>query len=506
MKKPIPFGKYYLLERIGAGSVAEVFKASTFGVEAFERIVAVKRLLPHLAEDEEIVTMFIDEAKIGAELHHENIAQVFDLGKVDDNFFIALEYVHGRDLRAIFERAQSKGETLPFPLACFVVMEVCEALEYAHNKSDARGRPLNLIHRDVAPENVLIGYEGDVKLIDFGSAKATGKASKTQPGVLKGTIGYMSPEQARGLPIDKRSDIFAAGIVLYELLTGERLFIGETDFATLEKLRHVEIVPPSAYNKQIPKELNRIALKALARDPLGRFQSAMVLHDSLQSFLRAIMESSSRKHLSAWMKKEFPPEPDRAETKPVPAVAAAPQGPPVALPQNPLVAVPPRRGPPPTPKDALAASMRAPFPMPTSPPKLPPPYQGTEPYVFVSYARTDLPRITPFLAELGRDGHRLWYDAGIRPSEDWPEVIEDKVVNCRLLLVFLTKVSVDATWVRREIVTADHHSKPLLPVLLEPVELKRGLGLILRSVQFVEPKGDFIFQVRRVFDEHGLKM
>ncbi len=308
LKKPVPFGKYYLLERINVGGMAEVFKAKTFGVEGFERLLAVKRILPNIAEDEEFISMFIDEAKIAVQLQHANIAQIFDLGKVDGSFFIALEYVHGRDLRSIFDRMRSRGDSLPVSMACYVMMQVCEGLDYAHNKRDAQGRQLHLIHRDISPQNVLIGYEGEVKLIDFGIAKAAGKASTTQAGILKGKFGYMSPEQVRGLPIDKRSDIFAVGIVLYELLTGERLFVGETDFSTLEKVRNVEIVPPSSYNKKIPPELERLILKALARDPEDRYSNAIDLHDDLQSFLYSVGEFYSRKDLAAWMKKTFATE------------------------------------------------------------------------------------------------------------------------------------------------------------------------------------------------------
>jgi eukaryotic-like serine/threonine-protein kinase len=308
LKKPVPFGKYYLLERINVGGMAEVFKAKTFGVEGFERLLAVKRILPNIAEDEEFITMFIDEAKIAVQLQHANIAQIFDLGKVDESYFIALEYVNGRDLRSIFDRMRSRGESLPIAMACWVMMQICEGLDYAHNKRDGQGRELHLIHRDISPQNVLIGYDGEVKLIDFGIAKAAGKASTTQAGILKGKFGYMSPEQVRGLPIDKRSDIFAVGIVLYELLTGERLFVGETDFSTLEKVRNVEIVPPSSYNKKIPAELERLMLKALARDPEDRYSNAIDLHDDLQSFLYSIGEFYSRKDLAGWMKKTFAAE------------------------------------------------------------------------------------------------------------------------------------------------------------------------------------------------------
>jgi serine/threonine protein kinase len=209
VKKPIPFGKYLLLERINVGGMAEVFKAKAFGVEGFERLVAVKRILPSIAEDQEFITMFVDEAKIAVQLTHANIAQIFDLGRVGDSYFIAMEYVHGKDLRAIFDRARKRGETVPVPMACYVAMKICEGLDYAHNKKDAAGRDLHLVHRDVSPQNVLLSYDGEVKVIDFGIAKAAGKAGKTQAGILKGKFGYMSPEQVRGLPLDRRSDIFA---------------------------------------------------------------------------------------------------------------------------------------------------------------------------------------------------------------------------------------------------------------------------------------------------------
>src|SRR5262245_23778176 len=315
LKKPIPFGKYYLLERINVGGMAEVFKAKTFGVEGFERLLAVKRILPNIAEDEEFIAMFIDEAKIAVQLQHANIAQIFDLGKVDDAFFIALEYVHGRDMRAIFDHMRKLDHLMPMPQACFVVMQVCEGLDYAHNKRDPQGRELNLVHRDVSPQNVLIGYDGEIKLVDFGIAKAAGKASKTQAGILKGKFGYMSPEQVRGLPVDRRSDIFSLGIVLYELLTGERLFVGESDFSTLGKVRNVEILPPSSFNKKVPAELERIVLKALAKDVEDRYQNAIDLHDDLQAFLYSVGEFYSRKDLAAWMKKTFAVELEEENAK-----------------------------------------------------------------------------------------------------------------------------------------------------------------------------------------------
>jgi serine/threonine protein kinase len=285
--------------------MAEVFRAKAYGVEGFERLVAVKRILPNIAEDKEFIKMFIDEAKIAVQLNHANVAQIFDLGMVEQSYYIALEHVHGRDLRAIFDRCRNQGEPMPVAQACFVVMKTCEGLDYAHNKRDSAGREVNLVHRDVSPQNVLVSFEGEVKIIDFGIAKAAGKGSKTQAGILKGKFGYMSPEQVRGLPIDRRSDIFSCGIVLYELLTGERLFVGESDFSTLEKVRNVEILPPSTYNRKIPDELERIVLKALAKDVEDRYQNAIDLHDELQAFVYTAGEFYSRKDLASWMKRVF---------------------------------------------------------------------------------------------------------------------------------------------------------------------------------------------------------
>ncbi len=316
MKKPIPFGnKYLLLERVNVGGMAEVFKAKAFGVEGFERLIAVKRILPSIAEDQEFITMFIDEAKIAVQLTHANVAQIFDLGKVADSYFIAMEFVRGKDLRAIFDRVRKRGGTVPVPMACYTIMKVCEGLDYAHNKKDSAGRDLNLVHRDVSPQNVLLSYDGEIKLIDFGIAKAANKAGKTQAGILKGKFGYMSPEQVRGLPLDRRSDVFSVGIVLYELLTGERLFVGESDFSTLEKVRNVEIMPPSTYNRKIPEELEQIVLKALAKDVDDRYQTAMDLHDDLQSFMYTSGNFFARKDLAAYMGKAFAEEITREEAR-----------------------------------------------------------------------------------------------------------------------------------------------------------------------------------------------
>jgi serine/threonine protein kinase len=305
LKQPIPFGKYFLLDRINVGGMAEVFRAKTTGVEGFERLVAVKRILPGIAEDEEFVTMFVDEAKIAVQLTHANIAQIFDLGRADGSFYIALEYIHGKDLRAIANRVRQRGEQLPVAFACYVIMKACEGLDYAHNKYDGAGRFLKLVHRDVSPQNILVSYEGEVKIVDFGIAKAAGKVGRTQAGILKGKFGYMSPEQIQGLEIDRRSDVFGVGICLYELLTGERLFAAETDFATLEKVKAGVIIPPSSYNPRVPEELDQIVLRALAKDRDARFESALALHDALQAYSHTSGSLFGRKDLGLYMHRVF---------------------------------------------------------------------------------------------------------------------------------------------------------------------------------------------------------
>ncbi len=312
-----PFGKYFLLERINVGGMAEVYKAKTVGVEGFEKIVAIKRILPSVAEDEEFIKMFVDEAKITSQLSHANLAQTFDLGKIDDTFYIAMEYVPGKDLRAVFERQQRRGVRMPLPLAAWVVSRVCEGLDYAHRKRDTSGRELHIVHRDVSPQNIILSYEGEVKLIDFGIAKAANKITKTQAGILKGKFGYMSPEQVRGLPLDGRSDIFAAGVVLYELCTGERLFTGSSDFSVLEKVQQAKVTPPTQVEPSIPLKLERVILKALAREPEDRYQFAADIAADLTRFLLESQQRPvTRDDVAAFMKTTFPEDERREADSP----------------------------------------------------------------------------------------------------------------------------------------------------------------------------------------------
>ncbi len=306
MKKPIPFGQYYLLDRIAVGGMAEVFKAKVFGVEDFEKIVALKRILPNIAEDHEFITMFIDEAKIAVQLNHANIAQIFELGEVQGSYFIAMEYVEGKDLRTIFERARRPNGNKISPIqAAFIIARACEGLDFAHRKRDKNDRPLGIVHRDISPQNILISYDGDVKIIDFGVAKAQNKMVQTQAGILKGKFSYMSPEQVQGLPLDQRSDIFGLGIVFHEILTGQRLFVGESDFQTLEKVRKAEAPHPRSINPEIPEELDRIAMKALSRDVDARYQYASEMQQDLQRFIYTQTPVYERKDLSQYMRQTF---------------------------------------------------------------------------------------------------------------------------------------------------------------------------------------------------------
>ena len=304
MKRPVKFGDYYLFQRIAVGGMAEVFRAASFALRdlnAYLRSNGSYLRSPRT----KFIDMFIDEAKIAVQLSHANIGQVFELGNADDSYFIAMEFVAGRDTRALYDRIRSRGERLDISMCCHIVKEVCEALEYAHMKRNEVGEPLALIHRDVSPQNILISYEGEVKLIDFGIAKAAGKANKTKSGILKGKFGYMSPEQVRGKPIDRRSDLFSLATVLYELLTLERCFQGSDDFSTLERVRKVDFKRPTLLNRAIPPELERIIYRGLTRNPADRFQSAAEFQDALQKFLYQSGSFYSRKDLARFMKETF---------------------------------------------------------------------------------------------------------------------------------------------------------------------------------------------------------
>ena len=285
---PERFGKYYLVDKLAVGGMAEIFKAKQFGEGGFEKLLVIKRILSHLSDEQDFIEMFFDEAKISSTLAHSNIIHVYDFGKIRSNYFIAMEYCEGKDLKTVMKKCQEIGRPLPVEYAVYIIHEVCKGLDYAHRKKDADNNDMNILHRDISPSNVMISYEeGKVKLADFGIAKAQNASYKTKAGVLKGKFEYMSPEQASGLQIDRRSDIFAVGICFYEILTRRRLFKTDADLKTLELIRNPLIPPPSHLNPQVREELDGIVMKALARRAEDRYQEAWQLQHDLREFMRS---------------------------------------------------------------------------------------------------------------------------------------------------------------------------------------------------------------------------
>ena len=300
---PDRFGQYEILERISSGGMAELFRARRSGVEGFQKIVAIKKILPHIAGDEEFITMFADEAKLAAQLNHPNIVHIFDLGKIEaGGYFIAMEHVEGRDLRSILHMARETGLRLPVPLAVGIAAKVGAALDYAHRRRGDDGRDLNIVHRDVSPPNILVSTEGDIKLCDFGIAKAASKVSRTESGALKGKVPYMSPEQAWGKPVDQRSDIYSLGAVLFEMLTGRKLFQGDSDLNVLEKVRAGDVVLPSSLNPDVPPGLDAAVLKALAREPEERYLRTSDMLRDLETVLRTYEPPPSSADLAIYVR------------------------------------------------------------------------------------------------------------------------------------------------------------------------------------------------------------
>ena len=279
------FGNYYLLEKIAVGGMAELFKARQRGVHNFEKIVAIKRILPHLSDNDEFVRMFIDEAKLAAQLTHPNIVQIFDLGKAGGFYYIAMEFVDGRDLRSLLRKVREYKLPLPEAVAALVTLKVASALDYAHRERGINDRELKLVHRDISPQNIILSYDGAVKLVDFGIAKAATKSTQTMAGALKGKLLYMSPEQALGQHLDGRSDIYSLGLVLFELLTGERCFQADSELGVLEKVRLGKVQDARTVNPDLSPEMVAILDKALQRDVDRRYGTARLLERDLKALL-----------------------------------------------------------------------------------------------------------------------------------------------------------------------------------------------------------------------------
>jgi serine/threonine protein kinase len=320
-------GRYQLLDRISIGGMAEVFRAKAVGEVGFEKMVAVKRILPHMVDDAEFVDMFIDEARTVAQLNHANICQIFEFGHEKGTYFIALELVEGKDLKRIMEYHRLRGRPIPLGVALYIVRRTCEALDYAHNCHNSQGEPMNIVHRDVSPQNILISYAGEVKLIDFGIAKAVGRQTKTSSGNIKGKFGYMSPEQVTGKPIDHRSDIFACGTLLFELVTNTRLFRGETDLATMQMVRRAAVEPPSRIQPDLPPDLDAVVMRALAREPDNRQESAGQLLDELEAIAVESGNTCSTQQLSRFMNDVFAQDREQARARARDAEAQAGQAP-----------------------------------------------------------------------------------------------------------------------------------------------------------------------------------
>jgi serine/threonine-protein kinase len=285
LQLPSQFGRYTLLERLAVGGMAEVFRAKISSSHGFEKVLVIKRILPHLAADATFVSMFIDEAKLTAQLTHPKIVQILDFGDVHGQYFIALELVEGTDALGLLRTCAQKRLHVPRVLALYIANEVLEALDYAHNARDMEGKTMHIVHRDISPSNIFLSKRGDVKLGDFGIAHAQRRESKTQAGTLKGKYGYMSPEQVVGQPIDGRSDLFAVGVVLAELLMGRRLFTAPNDLDVLLMVRDARIERLGKYCRDLPPALDRILRRALRKDPRERYPTAAAFRDAIGDYL-----------------------------------------------------------------------------------------------------------------------------------------------------------------------------------------------------------------------------
>jgi serine/threonine protein kinase len=279
-------GKYEIVSRLAVGGMAEIFLARAVGLPGFQKMVVIKRILPQLANKPDFVEMFLDEARIAAVLQHPNVVQTYDIGVVGGNYFIAMEYLHGEELRSIMRKLHLATRRFPLDQALNIMVALAAGLHYAHERIGFDGNPLNIVHRDVTPRNVIVTYEGNVKLLDFGIARAANRSSETRFGTLKGKIPYMSPEQCRGEALDRRTDVFSLGIMLYEITLGRRLFKGASDFEILKKIVEGTVSPPTEVDPAYDPGLEKIVMRSLAKERDQRYQTAAELQTDLESFIR----------------------------------------------------------------------------------------------------------------------------------------------------------------------------------------------------------------------------
>ena len=279
--------RYHIVKKLDMGGMAEIFLGRAQSIEGIERQVAIKRVLPSLSRNERFMAMFLDEARLSMQLTHANIVQVFDVGRASGTIFIVMEYVDGYNLRRLFQRASERGFRVPIEIACQLVIEVCKGLTHAHEKVDGQGRHLKIVHRDLSPPNILVSKSGEVKITDFGLAKALTQATVTDPGIVKGKYSYLSPEAAEGLQVDHRADIFALGICLWELLANRRLFLGSDDATTVDLVRDARVPSLTKLNSSVTQEFERLVMRSLSRDPHHRFTSAAEFGDAVANYLFA---------------------------------------------------------------------------------------------------------------------------------------------------------------------------------------------------------------------------
>jgi serine/threonine protein kinase len=288
---PAKFGKYTLIRHLATGGMAELYLAIQRSISGFEKLIVIKKILPRFSADEEFIKMFLDEARIAATLNHPNIVQIYDVGSVGKDYFIAMEYIHGEDLRNIVGGMRKKQlKFFPMEHALAIIIGVCKGLSYAHYHRGMSGEPLNIVHRDISPQNILVTFSGEVKIVDFGIARAAARDSVVDgqqgEGALRGKFPYMSPEQIKGLPLDQRSDIFSTGVILFELTTGKRLFKGKNEFETLRKIVDLEYPKPSEFLTDYPHELEEVVMIALQKDRDLRYPDALAMQQDLEEFIR----------------------------------------------------------------------------------------------------------------------------------------------------------------------------------------------------------------------------